>query len=186
MRWLILALVLLMGCSEETDPSKDEFRDILSSRTNEYYVLYQSEAVPENTLAIYYKDGILRNDNFDETGESRQYFFKDELVMCTKPDEWTCNSIPIGLDASQSFDLSQYEKIIDKVDIIKGEDSEIAGTTTRCFQIVYDRVGRNLCFSPEGVVLMFESQGSRFTASEYSTSIEEDAFELPADPEPFR
>ena len=126
--------------------------------------------------------------------------------QCSKPPDggWECIRAPDGRSTAPLvggvFDEATLRATTDALadasrDFIIGiEDREVAGTAATC--LVAEPRGAatttaagaapdgpgSLCLSGDGAILLVEQAGERVAATEYSTSVAADRFELPAEP----
>lgn len=123
----------------------------------------------------------------------------DESTVCERAaGRWTCGRDAGGGSAATpgAFDVDQIEAVIDDLD--RARDAyefrvarrTVAGASARCL-VTELRPGREptdefgakgtLCISPEGVPLLVETATASLRALRYSTSVDGDAFDLPAE-----
>jgi hypothetical protein len=116
--------------------------------------------------------------------------------QCTRTaDQWQCGEL--APSPSQATEMFDERSVQDAIDGFKQrseeynfaiEDRVIAGVDARCL-VTTPKPGRTgeaatMCLSPEGVILSLQVPSGTITATEYTTVVTADAFELPAFPTP--
>ena len=176
---------------EETD-----FWEFLNTKTSgEWYVNYN---VIENGNIVgvtkMYKSGDkIRTDIETGDTEARAYMDGTMYYICANSQVWICYSIDTSEnngDIEGKVD-SELQANKDKYTVAKVSDRNVAGTTASCYTINgIEESNVEYCFSKEGIPLYTKITGGDngdiiTEATEYSTSVSNSDFVLPAEPQKF-
>lgn len=126
------------------------------------------------------------------TREERTYLLPDGAYTCAYEDTWRCFYLPEQPPSPYPSAVADPNEHQERVEVTDAPGRRVAGVTTRCFRVRYtgeDAVTEELCLSQEGVLLYHEIRTRegrmRYEATVYESSIDEDAFLLPATPTAF-
>lgn len=151
--------------------------------------LTTTQRPPDTRFDAFHSDGSV--DSTIATG-GRSY-------QCTmQAMHWDCGELGTSASSSgQAFDADTVKHAIDAFKArtadydFRTETRTIANVTAHCL-VTTRKPGHEsnsalgatatLCLSPEGVILSVEIPTGSLTATEYSTTIPDDAFNLPAEP----
>lgn len=124
--------------------------------------------------------------------ESQLYGEGDSMTQCMKQNgEWNCFILP-GVGETDMPGDFQSDWNDSDMSVTKTGTKSIAGTTANCYEVnieVPDQgmVQQEVCVSKEGVLLSMEAttpQGTMtWKATDYSTSVSDDVFTPPAEPQ---
>ncbi|MFH1650066.1 MAG: hypothetical protein ABIA93_05950 [Candidatus Woesearchaeota archaeon] len=139
-------------------------------------------------MTQYSKSGKSRVDSMAQGMESRAYMMDNKVYSCINQGTWMCFAADSQQDSGA--DLTKYNDDSKAYQVTAMPSRNIAGKTAKCFQIIVESAKAQYCLSPEGVPLYIMSEGSEggvsytstMTAKEYSTSVSDLVFELPAEP----
>jgi hypothetical protein len=135
----------------------------------------------------YVKGANIRTDMITSSIESRTYMIGSKITSCSKAaEQWTC----IALSAP-SQDNAMQDDAKDNVEqyaVVKLPARTIAGVSTSCYRITINASTLvDYCYSPEGVPLYTKTTAkgytSEMTAKSYLTSVPDETFTLPAEPQ---
>ena len=123
---------------------------------------------------------------------SAMYFIDNKGYTCSKQAAWECVELPLPqVTAAHSAPGSQeeFEKNIEKAKQI-GQRT-IAGEQTKCYESIFEPVAgttinTEYCYTSDGIPLLIKTIAgeviSEMTATSFSRSVSDDAFNLPAEP----
>ena len=170
----------------------DRFRGfVLGSR--EYMVTYEYSFMGQDMSMTQYASGSnFRTDSVAMGVESRNYILGDRVVTCMLQDSWMCfetdmsevDDVQAGADPV--FDDVEHDSFDGVIEPLPGRT--IAGVSADCFRVVSDEYdgAYTYCFSSQGIPLFVELDSEfgdwRMIATEFSSSVPGNAFDLPAEP----
>ncbi len=180
--------------SEENSGSAlDELSSLFDIQKNlEYMVEYEmtTKVMSEETSGVmtqYVKGSKMRMDFAGDGTESRTILLDNSIITCSKDGEWMCFLMDSQEDSS--FNPDEFRQDIeseDDVNVRMATPRTIAGKLAACFVINMPDSTTEYCLSKEAVPLYIKSEiddyMSEMTATKFSTSVSDSAFEPPAEP----
>ncbi len=185
---------------DDSSSAFDQFKNFVLG-SPEYRVVYDYEiSGMEMVMTQYIKGSRVRTDSSYAGVNSRNYIFEDRFVSCSEiQGAWNCfevsmdevDDLQAGSDPiSEEFESGDFSGNIEPL-----PDRVIAGVNAKCFSVTSHLtiVGEDTehvytyCYSAQGIPLLMEDNtGSwRLIATEFSTSVPDSVFELPAEPGSF-
>jgi hypothetical protein len=175
----------------------DELKDFAAKKA-EYYVKYNIEGTDQEmtSMAQWFKGDKLRMDTVTSSGEGRTYMLGKDFIVCTKEGTWTCIKMTSGDESYEGQDmpdseldddmLAELEAVQSKIK--KLADRTVAGEKCSCYAWSFNTEGSyEYCYSKKGIPMYIdvksESGNWRMTATDFSTSVSDSDFELPAEPQ---
>ncbi len=178
----------------EDDDALEELKSLVMG-TAEYMVSYEYDFLGEDmSLTQYVKGNRMRTDSEAFGMVSRVYLLEDSVVTCMEEaGQWMCfeseRDEVEGVEAGDDPVIDDLEEGTFDGTIQRLPGRTVAGTSTSCFRALYLGFTYDYCYSAEGVPLLVEAETDEgswsMTATDYSTSVQESAFELPAEPGSF-
>jgi len=202
-KMLLLLFILLTACTQvvpivpenKTTPLKPVTQNNLETLKNifdklgdriEYKVRYEfSQASKTGTETIAIKGDDIKIE-FILVGQSQEiYFVNSKVYMCGKQNnQMMCYEVPEA-DKTTVKNDRDLRKNWDKFTIEDKGTRTIAGASAICIYITETK--SDYCYSKEGVPLYIKSPSKGYTtemtAKEYSTSVKDSEFTLPATPQ---
>jgi hypothetical protein len=178
------------------DPIKSLFEKM--GGVIQYKVKYDVVAVQSGETTTYEQTMVIKNKNSRidmATGEASvsTYMIDDVVYMCTTSDGTSnCFEYPStdktaeqsknsgDTDLRNNYESYKFTPLPSRV---------IAGATTTCFKYNVELAEMQFCYSNEGVPLYIKATGeghvNEMTATQYSTTVSDSEFKLPAEPQKF-
>ncbi|MGH9137104.1 MAG: hypothetical protein ACRD0G_08655 [Acidimicrobiales bacterium] len=174
----------------QLDAEGQELVDLLESgRDGTYHATYVATvdaAGAEQTLELWRRDGLLRQDTRQVsdagTVETAGFLLEDgETIACDRVNEgdWTCarQVSPQSADGVFGTITSQLEG----ADVTVTEE-EVAGRPARCFAVPAPDGEVSQCVSADGIPLRLRGPGVELLLTDLSEDVPDDIFTPPAEP----
>jgi hypothetical protein len=181
-----------------------DFLGLAASAVDATYVVTYATAgtgsTPAQEVLVAQRPPDRRVDIVSADGEAQRTITVEGVThACARPagDDWVCQETDTDDAAVGIFDdeaiadfTAALRVAVDDYDFTVGR-RPVAGTEATCLvtrlkdgRTPTERLGRvgTLCLSPEGVVLLAAEPGRQLEASSYRTAVDDDTFELPAEP----
>ncbi len=171
--------------SVSSESAKDVIADVISGRTKTFMVAYQVTGAGEsNEMTMFVKDKKFRYDS--GTGEEKgSIFFVDGKVYSCSYNPEMC--VEFGDGEEPPSVTEEIESNLEGYNVMSKPDRTIAGAKAKCFGVGGTGTSVEVCYSEKGVPLYTKSEADgqvvEMVATEYSTSVSDSTFELPADPQ---
>lgn len=188
---------------QETETTTyDEFRSFLKDAVGNpnYRVSYQMEVPnqPKGTVQQWFKGEKFRIDTEVEGTNARIYRVDDSTTTCmNREGNWNCFNLPemANRSAGGSEAIKKLREVEENSEsyqnrITKAGTRVVAGEETTCFEIEESEENESWlsCYSNNhGIPLYMEGENSegswQMTATDFQTSVSEEDFKLPAEPQ---
>jgi len=175
--------------SAQSVPSGDAkgvFSGLLANKAPTYMVTYDIKGEDQlSEMTLYFKNKNMRYDSVTHEKKSSVFILDSKMYSCSY-EPLMCVFLS-GQTETPQTGTEEIEKNVNNYNIIAKPSRKIAGTTAKCFELVAAQATSEVCYSNEGVPLYTKSSlsGKTFemTATEYSTSVSDSVFTLPAEPQ---
>lgn len=181
----------------ENKVSPGAFADFISKKVQlEYMVTYDAKTQAQgqnfNSEMSMYLKGVdkIRTDVEAQGVETRTIIDGNKIYACNKATgSWMCFETEYETSSSEEMQ-SDIESNPESYSVTELPDRVIAGANTKCFRVTVEEGNVDYCFSAEGVPLYIKTTGetegvsfmNEMTATKYSTTVADSAFDLPAEP----
>jgi len=164
--------------------AKSIFSNLLANKAKTFMVSYDMKGEEISKMTMYFKGGKIRYDVVSDSQEVSLFFIDNKAYSCTKSPKMCI----ISEQAQKpSTGTESVEKNIEQSTIVSKPSRVIAGKTAKCFEVSNAQGSFEVCYSNEGIMLYSKVslQGKTFemTATDYSTTVQDSVFELPAEPQ---
>ncbi len=166
--------------------AKGVITGLISGKSPTYQVSYDVKGEEELAkMTMYFKNKNMRYDMVSHGNQVSLFAIDGKMYQCSSMPKMC---VFFGNQSEQpQTGTEQVEGNIDSYKIAVMPSRQIAGTTAKCFSMANSQGTAELCYSKEGVPLYIKStsDNSTFerTATEYSTSVSDSVFTLPAEPQ---
>lgn len=177
------------AAKNEAAPSGDAkgiLTGLIGSKAPTYMVSYDITGGNDlSKMTMYFKSGKMRYDT-EAHGNKSSLFVMDNTIYTCSFEPKMCISLGQQNETPKTG-TENVEKNLENYNIVAKPSRTIAGTTAKCFALSNADGAAEACYSSQGVPLYMKStsQGSVYemTATDYSTSVSDSAFTLPAEPQ---
>jgi hypothetical protein len=174
--------------TEETPggDAKGIISGLIANKIPTYMVNYDITGAGDlSSMRIYSKSGKFRYDTVSHGNEAFLFFIDRKMYSCSESPKMC---VYLGQqNETPKTGTEDVEKNLNSYDVVAKPSRVIAGTTAKCFELSSGEAVSEICYSKEGIPLYTKStsQGNIFemTATDYSTSVSDSVFELPAEPQ---
>ena len=169
-----------------SEQAKNIFTNLVTNRATTYMVSYDYSGEGETTkITMYFKNQNMRYDTVAHGNQSSLFLIDNKVYSCSYVPRM-CVFFS-GETQKPRTGMEDVEKNIDQSTIVSMPSRKIAGMTAKCFQISNSQGSSEMCYSSGGVPLYTKSESNgktyEMTATDYSTSVSDSVFVLPAEPQ---
>ena len=174
------------AASAPSGDAKGVFSGLLANKAPTYMVTYDVKGGDQlSEMTLYSKNKNMRYDSVTHEKKSSIFIIDNKMYSCTY-DPLMCIFLS-GQNETPQTGTEEIENNADTYSIIAKPSRTIAGTKANCFELSNDQGISDVCYSNEGIPLYTKSlannQTVEMTATEYSTSVSDSVFTLPAEPQ---
>jgi len=167
------------------EQAKNILTNLILHKTPTFMVRYDikgQEALTEMTM--YSKNGNMRYDTVSHGNQSSLFLIDNKIYSCSY-DPKMCVFFS-GETEKPKTGIENVEQNVANETVISKPSRTIAGMTAKCFAVT-DGQSSEACYSSDGVLLYVKSESNgnvyEMTATDYSTSVSDSVFALPAEPQ---